>query len=168
MASQTSQSGSGCFSSLSPFHSNTALCNNTTPSGRRPGFYSSSAGNSNRGGSELGGEKLDVIISQLSEQKQSLQQHQEQNDEILGIIHDLGSEISSLREDLHEVRSELNQLKATTGPVVKKKQLVLPRNVSVSQFSIIIMIILSTQKFLWALHDNSEKRFNPSELYELI
>ena len=129
MASERTTSSSG-FNS--PFHNSTALHNNTTPSNRRPSFYSSNNRGGRSFGNEIGdlGEKLDIMTSQLSEQKQSLQCH---HDELMGIIHSLGSEISALREDFNEVRSELSQLKAVTpGPMVKKKQLIVPRNVSVS------------------------------------
>ena len=75
------------------------------------------------------------LMSLLSEQKQSLAHHQEQHDSVLNIIHQLVSNVSSLKEDIDDLKTQLNQVKtAATSVGSAKKKVQIPRNVSVSFF----------------------------------
>ena len=119
-----------------PFHNTTTPNRKSTSS-----FYSSRSvrvskeGHHSNESAYSSEPKFDIIMSLLSEQKQSLAQHQEQNDSVLNIIHQLVSNVSSLKEDIDDLKIQLNQVKtAATSVGSAKKKVQIPRNVSVSFF----------------------------------
>ena len=76
-------------------------------------------------------EKLDVILSQLSEQRQPLINQQEQNGTVLDVVQQLSSTVCQLREDFQSLKEEVKALK--TGDKTNKPKQV-PRSISVRQY----------------------------------
>ena len=114
-------------SSISPYH------NYTSSSARhlQSNFYTS---NSLRLLDRQGGdnEKLDMIISQLSEQRETMIVNQEKGDAVLDLVQELSPTVSILQTGLETVRNEVSALKTGNQASFTKKQKQVPRYVSVS------------------------------------
>ena len=77
-------------------------------------------------------EKLDMIISQLSKQRETMIVNQEKGDAVLDLVQELSSSVSILQSDFKTVRNEVSALKTANQALFTKKQKQVPRYVSIS------------------------------------
>ena len=119
-------------SSRSPYHNYTSSSTRYLPSN----FYTSNR-SSLTGPSGGDNEKLDVIISQLSEQRETMIVNQEKGDAVLDLVQELSSTVSILQSDLETVRNEVCALKTANQASFTKKQKQVPRYVSVRYITVI-------------------------------
>ena len=73
-----------------------------------------------------------MIISQLSEQRETMIVNQEKGDAVLDLVQELSPTVSILQTDLETVRNEVSALKTGIQASLTKKQKQVPRYVSVS------------------------------------
>ena len=129
-------------SSRSPYHNYTSSSTRHLPSN----FYTSNR-SSLTGPSGGDNEKLDVIISQLSEQRETMIVNQEKGDAVLDLVQELSSTVSILQSDLETVRNEVSALKTANQASFTKKQKQDPRYVSVRYiyncYTVLVIIISS-------------------------